>query len=299
MSMSSDTSTLLKRYFFLAFAVGYTILFGFTPGITHCFADVEDGRKAANRGDFQRALAEWKPLAERGNAEAQFNLGRLYANGDGVPRNYSIAFRWFEAAGRQGHKRAQDAVARMYQYGDGVPRNAQKSALWKSGKIPPAENNSLASEQQHSPDPARASLQKQTHNDTWNVGTPQPTMTLPPTSLPSSATDISTQAKNNNEFRQEISIPAQATPSAQEPPSVVRRQVIWEIPAQTPLATQTPAAESSKISRAKSAEETAPSLESLDDFTPPSQQDLNSGRTKQGAQPNSGKSGSATIDDIL
>ena len=54
-------------------------------------ADVEAGRDAANKGDFETALSEWRPLAEAGDPEAEYLLGRLYANGDGVPRNFKQA----------------------------------------------------------------------------------------------------------------------------------------------------------------------------------------------------------------
>ena len=44
--------------------------------------------------------------AEGGDAEAQFNLGRMYASGEGVPRDYKAAVRWFRKADEQGHKGA-------------------------------------------------------------------------------------------------------------------------------------------------------------------------------------------------
>ncbi len=46
-------------------------------------ADFQKGLDAANAGDFATALEEWKPLAEQGDASAQFNLGIMYANGRG------------------------------------------------------------------------------------------------------------------------------------------------------------------------------------------------------------------------
>jgi len=49
--------------------------------------DFEDALAAANAGDFQKAFRLWKPLAEQGNADAQFNLGFMYDNGDGVPKD--------------------------------------------------------------------------------------------------------------------------------------------------------------------------------------------------------------------
>src|SRR5580700_11837649 len=47
---------------------------------------VEEGRDAARRGDFATALELWRPLAELGNAAAQYHLGVAYELGDGVPQ---------------------------------------------------------------------------------------------------------------------------------------------------------------------------------------------------------------------
>ena len=57
-------------------------------------ADFSKGVEAYNSGDFKTALAEWTPLAEQGNAMAQFNLGHMYANGYGVPENDKTAVKW-------------------------------------------------------------------------------------------------------------------------------------------------------------------------------------------------------------
>jgi len=54
-------------------------------------ADFNKGMEAAQSGDFKTALAEWTPLAEQGNASAQFNLGLMYSNGWGVPENDKTA----------------------------------------------------------------------------------------------------------------------------------------------------------------------------------------------------------------
>lgn len=45
------------------------------------------GLRAAQEGDFATALKEWTPLAEQGDAAAQFNLGLMYATGQGVPQD--------------------------------------------------------------------------------------------------------------------------------------------------------------------------------------------------------------------
>ena len=47
-------------------------------------ADFQKGFDAADKGDFATALKEWKPLAEQGDADAQYYLGLMYAQGKGV-----------------------------------------------------------------------------------------------------------------------------------------------------------------------------------------------------------------------
>ena len=54
-------------------------------------ADFQKGLTAAQNGDFATALRQWTPLAKQGDAVAQFNLGLMYRNGNGVPQDYKTA----------------------------------------------------------------------------------------------------------------------------------------------------------------------------------------------------------------
>ncbi|MSP75620.1 MAG: sel1 repeat family protein [Rhodospirillaceae bacterium] len=56
---------------------------------------LEDGRTAHDKGDYVTALRLWLPLAEQGNAVAQYNVGGMYASSRGVPRDYVQAYKWF------------------------------------------------------------------------------------------------------------------------------------------------------------------------------------------------------------
>lgn len=71
-------------------------------------ADVKAGVDAWSRGDFKRAVEEWRPLAVAGDADAQFNLGQAYKLGRGVPLDPALAESWFRKAALQGHLQAQD-----------------------------------------------------------------------------------------------------------------------------------------------------------------------------------------------
>jgi TPR repeat protein len=55
----------------------------------------QKGLEAYNRGDYATALREWRPLAAQGHARAQYNLGFMYASGQGVPQDYAEAVKWF------------------------------------------------------------------------------------------------------------------------------------------------------------------------------------------------------------
>lgn len=66
-------------------------------------ADVRAGIDAWNAGNFAAAIREWRPLAEQGDRDAQFNLGQAYRQGKGVPQDLRIAQTWFLKAANAGH----------------------------------------------------------------------------------------------------------------------------------------------------------------------------------------------------
>ena len=68
--------------------------------------------------------------AEQGDAEAQFNLGRMYRKGEGVPQDNKEAVKWFRLAAEQGHARAQNNLGVRYRRGEGVPQDYAKAAKW-------------------------------------------------------------------------------------------------------------------------------------------------------------------------
>ena len=53
-------------------------------------------------GDYQAALSVLRPLAEQGDASAQYNLGEMYGRGEGVPQNHQLAYMWSSLAFAQG-----------------------------------------------------------------------------------------------------------------------------------------------------------------------------------------------------
>jgi TPR repeat protein len=93
-------------------------------------ADFKTGLAAYNRGDFAAALQEWQPIAEKGDAHAQYNLGLLYARGQGVGQDHAKAAEWYEKAAEQGVAAAQYNLGVMYANGQGVQANAEAAAKW-------------------------------------------------------------------------------------------------------------------------------------------------------------------------
>ena len=71
---------------------------------------VKAGIDAWQRSDYSGAVAIWRPLAEKGDADAEFNLGQAYRLGRGVPTNLAAAKTWFERAANQGHVDAETTL---------------------------------------------------------------------------------------------------------------------------------------------------------------------------------------------
>ena len=89
------------------------LVFGFaTPVVA---GPLEDADAAIKRRDYASALRLIRPLAEQGDANAQYNLGVFYDNGLGVPQDKVRAYMWFNlsaAQGREGAAAFRDLIAR-------------------------------------------------------------------------------------------------------------------------------------------------------------------------------------------
>jgi len=94
--------------------------------------DFAAGYAAWQKGDYAAALKEWRPLAEKGSPDAQYNVGLAYEEGKGVPQNYAEAARWIERAANQGEVEAQHDIGAMYGIGKGVKRDYVQAYKWMS-----------------------------------------------------------------------------------------------------------------------------------------------------------------------
>src|SRR2546425_104126 len=80
--------------------------------------------------DAAKAAEWWQKAATQGNALAQNRLGSMYLNGEGVPKDIAKAAEWWQKAATQGHATAQAVLGKMYAYGEGVPKDATKAMEW-------------------------------------------------------------------------------------------------------------------------------------------------------------------------
>lgn len=92
------------------------IILAFSYAESVAAGPLEDADAALKRRNYQTAVRLILPLAEQGNADAQYNLGVLYDNGLGVPQDKVRAYMWFNlsaAQGREGAAAFRDLVARL------------------------------------------------------------------------------------------------------------------------------------------------------------------------------------------
>jgi len=66
----------------------------------------------------------------------------MYANGEGTPKNYTEAMKWYTKAANQGYLSAQNNLGNMYGKGEGVPKDLIKAYVWHS--IASANGNEIS-----------------------------------------------------------------------------------------------------------------------------------------------------------
>jgi TPR repeat protein len=93
-------------------------------------APFDDGASAYASGDYQTAVEFWLPLAEAGNPTAQFNMGVMYDQGQGVKQDLAAAEKWYRLAAEQGDTVAQTNLGVIFSQGRGVARDYAEAAKW-------------------------------------------------------------------------------------------------------------------------------------------------------------------------
>ncbi len=121
---------------------------GFTLGLTApAWAGWNEVDAALQRGDYATFIRELRSLTEQGDADAQFNLGLMYANGQRVPQDDAEALKWFRKAAAQDLAEAQNSLGVVYANGQGVPQDYAQALMWfnlAASRFPPGEDRDKA-----------------------------------------------------------------------------------------------------------------------------------------------------------
>ena len=80
--------------------------------------------------DFKEAFKWYQKAADQGDADAQYSLGLMYANGDGLEQDYKEAVKWYQKAADQGDADAQYNLGLMYDNGQGVEQDYKEAVKW-------------------------------------------------------------------------------------------------------------------------------------------------------------------------
>jgi hypothetical protein len=92
--------------------------------------DLRRAAKLHKGGDTTQAVAIWKGWANKGSADAAYNLAVIHQYGDGVELDYTTAMRWYKVSAEQGDKVSQFQIGLMYQTGQGVAADPEEAHRW-------------------------------------------------------------------------------------------------------------------------------------------------------------------------
>ena len=105
--------------------------------------DLQDGLDAHTRGDYKTAYKLLAPLAEQGNAKAQFRLGVMYEHSLGVPQDYKTAVKWYRLSAEQGLAIAQSRLGFLHLLGiRGVQQDYKEAVKWS--RLAAEQGNAIA-----------------------------------------------------------------------------------------------------------------------------------------------------------
>jgi TPR repeat protein len=92
---------------------------------------LEEGYQAVRNGNPQQGRAILQPLADKGNADAQYAVAVLYREGWGVEKNMETAAGYYQKSAEQDHRDAMFEVGWLYQAGQGgLTKDYEQSAKW-------------------------------------------------------------------------------------------------------------------------------------------------------------------------
>lgn len=92
--------------------------------------DFNKGLEHMESGDYAMAYCLWEPLARVGHPDAQYHLGWLFANGNGMNVNVETAVYWWQQAANNGYLDAQFAIGLAYITGEGIKSDTDMAFRW-------------------------------------------------------------------------------------------------------------------------------------------------------------------------
>lgn len=93
-------------------------------------ASFAEAAKRHRAGDTAAAVAFWQPLAQKGDANAAYNLAVIHEHGDGVAKSLPEAFKWYRVAAEKGDRESQSRLGTMYLNGEGTAKNEKEGWRW-------------------------------------------------------------------------------------------------------------------------------------------------------------------------
>jgi cell division septation protein DedD len=93
-------------------------------------SEYDKGSSAYKRGDYETAVAVFRPLAEDGDAKAQSILAMMYNYGEGVPVDHRESARWYRRAAEQNYSVAQYNLGLALLEGKGMKANTDEAIEW-------------------------------------------------------------------------------------------------------------------------------------------------------------------------
>ena len=138
---------LFKKYFL---SIGLIALLGVVASVVIPATQVQNSIESIDNGEVeaqenvmvQDSLSD-EELARQGDVHAQWRLGQMYYNGEGVRQDYAKAFEWYQKAAAQGNPGSEYYVGVMYYNGEGVRQDYAKAFEWYQ-KAAAHENSGVA-----------------------------------------------------------------------------------------------------------------------------------------------------------
>ena len=115
----------IRRTFF------WMIIFGAVIITVKNFPDrFQEAAIAYRNGNYAEALQLWRKLAQQGDVAAQYNMGALYAAGEGADPSPEEAHKWFLFAAQSGNAAAQFEAAKNFEFGRGTEASLPEAINW-------------------------------------------------------------------------------------------------------------------------------------------------------------------------